>query len=212
MLAIDHAIIAVTDPESWAVQLHDLSGLAAVSGGRHEGQGTGNWIVPLGESYLELMTVVDHAEAEQSAMGRWVLDQTRNGDRLAAVSVRTDDIDGVASRTGYAVQPMSRRNEDDEVLSWRLVGLEAAMSDEQLPFFIQWDIDDAQHPGRMQVEHAVQPEDICWVEYGGDPDRLGDWLGDHTLPVRCVDEQPGPRTVAIRTPERMVRITTAGIA
>jgi hypothetical protein len=98
------------------------------------------------------------------------------------------------------------------VLEWRLVGLEAAMSDERLPFFIQWDIDDGRHPGRMQAEHAVDTQDICWIEYGGDPDRLGDWLGDHTLPVRCVGEQPGPRTVAIRTNKRIVRITTAGIA
>lgn len=212
MLAIDHAVVAVTDPESWAARLHDLSGLSAVAGGRHEGQGTGNWIVPLGESYLELMTVVDSAEAEESALGRWVLDQTRNGDRLAAVCVRTDDIDGVAARTGYEARQMSRRTQDDVVLSWRLVGLEAAMSDERLPFFIQWDIDDGQHPGRMPVQNDVEPQDICWVEYGGDSDRLGDWLGDHTLPVRCVDEQPGPRTIAIRTNKRIVRITSAGIA
>lgn len=212
MYAIDHAIVAVTDPESWAAQLRDLSGLAAVPGGRHEGQGTGNWIVPLGESYLELMTVVDRSEAEQSELGQWVLDQTRNGDRLAAVCIRTDDIDGIASRIGYTVQPMSRRTDDDDLLSWRLVGLEAAMSDEHLPFFIQWDVDDGQHPGRMRADHAIDPQDICWVEYGGDGDRLGDWLGDHTLPVRCVDEQPGPRTVAIRTNKRIVRVTTAGIA
>lgn len=212
MLAIDHATVTVTDPESWAAQLHDRSGLAAVAGGRHEGQGTGNWIVPLGESYLELMTVVDRAEAEESALGRWVLEQTRHGDRLAAVCIRTDDIDGIAARTGYEVQAMSRRTGDDDVLAWRLVGLEAAMSNERLPFFIQWDIDDRQHPGRMQVDHEVGPQDISWVEYGGDSNRLGDWLGDHTLPVRCVDEQPGPRTVAIRTAQRIVRITSAGIA
>jgi hypothetical protein len=212
MHAIDHAIVAVTDPESWAARLRDLSGLDAVPGGRHEGHGTGNWIVPLGESYLELMTVVDRPEAEQSELGRWVLDQTRNGDRLVAVCIRTDDIEEVASRTGLAVQPMSRRTADDGLLSWRLVGLEAAMSDERLPFFIQWDVDDGQHPGRMHADHAIDPQDICWVEYGGDSERLGDWLGDHSLPVRCVDEQSGPRTVAIRTNKRIVRVTTAGIA
>ena len=212
MLAIDHAIVAVTDPESWAARLRDLAGLEAVPGGRHEGQGTGNWIVPLGQSYVELMTVIDRPEAEGSALGRWVLDQTRNGDRLAAVCIRTDDIHDVASRIGHAVEPMSRRTTDDHVLSWRLAGLDAAMSDDRLPFFIQWDVDEGQHPGRLQIDHAIEPQDICWVEYGGDSDRLGEWLGDHTLPVRCVDEQPGPRTVAIRTTERIVRITTAGIA
>ena len=40
----------------------------------------------------------------------------------------------------------------------------------------------------FQIDHAIEPQDICWVEYGGDSDRLGEWLGDHTLPVRCVDD------------------------
>lgn len=211
MLAIDHAIIAVTDPEAWATQLRERTGLAAVPGGRHEGTGTGNWIVPLGDSYLELMTVVDHDEAEASELGQWVLDQTRNGDRLAAVCLRTDAIDELAAQLGRTPEAMSRRTDDGIELRWRLVGLDAALSDEQLPVFIEWDIDDERHPGRMPADHAVAPAGISWVEFGGDHERLEDWLGDGTPSIRCVDERSGPQTVAIATPDRLVRITTAGI-
>jgi len=212
MLAIDHAIIAVEDPAAWATQLRRRAGLAAVPGGRHEGTGTGNWIVPLGDAYLELMTVVDGAEAEASALGRWVLDQTRHGDRLAAVCLRTDAIDEVARRLGGTPEAMARRTEDGSVLRWRLVGLDAALSDEALPFFIQWDIAEGQHPGAVAADHAATPAGIPWVELGGDDARLAAWLGDHALPIRSVDEAPGPRTVAVATSEGLVRITTAGIA
>jgi len=212
MLAIDHAIIAVGDPEAWATQLQRRAGLSAVPGGRHEGTGTGNWIVPLGHAYLELMTVVDRVQAEASALGRWVLEQTRNGDRLAAVCLRTDAIDEIAERLGLAPEAMSRRTDDGTVLRWRLAGLDAALSEEALPFFIEWDIDDDQHPGTMAADHAATPTGIPWVEFGGDNARLAAWLGDHALPIRGVDEAPGPRTIAITTSERLVRITTAGIA
>ena len=46
--------------------------LPSVDGGRHPGWGTANRIVPLGDTYIELVTVVDEAEAAQSPFGRWV--------------------------------------------------------------------------------------------------------------------------------------------
>lgn len=211
MLRIDHVIIAVSDAESWANHLYDRAGLAAVPGGRHDGTGTGNWIVPLGDGYVELMTVVDEAEAEASPLGQWVLNQTRRGDRLAALCLRTDDIDEVAARIGGEPAAMSRRTEDGTVLQWRLAGLNEALSDDALPFFIQWDIDDGEHPGRTSVDHRVQPDDIRWIEYGGDGEALAERLGDHALPIRVVKESAGPRRVAIATAEGMVHVTSTGI-
>lgn len=231
MLAIDHVIVTVADPASWARQLRERTGLAAVPGGRHEGLGTGNWIVPLGDVYVELMTIADHDEAKASPLGRWVIEQISGGDRLAALCLRTDEIDDVGDRTGHRPQAMSRHADDGTALHWRLVGLDAAMSDERLPYFIQWDIAVGQHPGAMSVEHRVRPSgifvdpgspnqaadglrrsSIAWIEYGGDANRLSSWLGDHALPIRCVDEPPGPRRVAIATDEGHVVITTTGIA
>jgi hypothetical protein len=209
MLTIDHAIIAVQDPTATAEELVQR-GLRAIPGGRHPGHGTGNWIVPLGSTYLELMTVIDADEAEGSPMGRWMLRSSRHGDRLAAVCLRTDAIDEVAHRIGYRPEPMSREREDGTVLRWRLAGLEAAMSDEHLPFFITWDADDDQHPGRMPVDHDVTVDGISWIEYGGDPKRLAEWLGDHSLPIRSVDEQPGPRRLAIATADGPVIIAATG--
>jgi len=210
MLSIDHAIIAVQDPAATAAELAQR-GLHAVPGGRHPGHGTGNWIMPLGSSYLELMTVVDADEAGQSPMGRWVLESSRHGDRLAGLCLRTDAIDDVSSRIGHPPEAMVRERDDGVVVRWRLAGLEAAMSDEHLPFFITWDIDDDDlHPGRTPVDHDIAVDGILWVEYGGDPQRLAGWLGDHSLPIRWVDEPPGPRRLAIATSDGTVLIDATG--
>jgi hypothetical protein len=39
-------------------------GLASIEGGRHPGWGTANRIIPLGDAYIELVTVVDDEEAQ----------------------------------------------------------------------------------------------------------------------------------------------------
>ena len=51
---------------------------------------------------------------------------------------------------------MSRTRPDGVRLDWHLVAIDAAFG-EGLPFFIQWHIDDADHPGRAPVEHRVPP-------------------------------------------------------
>lgn len=210
MLEIDHAVLMVTDPAATADDFAQRAGLHAVPGGRHTGVGTANWIVPLGSSYIELLHVVDEGEAADSTLGRWVQEQTRNGDRLAALCVRTDDIEGVAGRSGGRVTSM-RREGEGPALEWRMVGLEEAMSDACLPFFVQWDVDDEQHPARIQADHTVVPDGIAWVEYGGDAERLADWLGDHTLPIRCTDGRPGPKRLAITTADGPVLLGATGL-
>jgi Glyoxalase-like domain len=73
-LELDHVLIAVADLNGAARDLESRHGLASVERGRHAGWGTANRIVPLGETYLELITVVDEAEAAASAFGRWIAD------------------------------------------------------------------------------------------------------------------------------------------
>ncbi len=197
MLAVDHVIVAVRDLDVAADRFYEVHGLASVAGGRHAGQGTGNRIVPLGDSYLELMAVVDRDEAAGNPLASWLdrqLDEI--GETPAALCLRTDDIDATARRTGHRPLPMSRTRPDGIELNWHLVGLEAAVSD-GLPFFIQWHVGDADHPGRTVVEHRGSPTGIAWVEFGGDEGQLESWLGPHELPLRHVDGRPGPLRVAV---------------
>ena len=107
-LWMDHVIYAVDDLDAAGAALFDREGLASVPGGRHEGWGTANRIVPLGESYLELIAVVDVEEAEGSEFGRAVRRALTEDHPLVGWVVATDDIDAVAKRLDLEVEEKSR--------------------------------------------------------------------------------------------------------
>ena len=65
-MRIDHVIYAAADLDAAAARIESELGLVAGGGGRHEGLGTVNRIVPLGGGYLELLAVADREEAEGS--------------------------------------------------------------------------------------------------------------------------------------------------
>src|SRR5207253_9345067 len=55
LVELDHVLIAVDDLAAAARELEARHGLASIRGGRHPGWGTANRIVPLGQTYLELV-------------------------------------------------------------------------------------------------------------------------------------------------------------
>ena len=67
---IDHIIIAAADAKAAADLIERELGLAAYQGGRHQGWGTENWIVPLEGSYLEIAAVFDEPVARKCDWGR----------------------------------------------------------------------------------------------------------------------------------------------
>jgi Glyoxalase-like domain len=69
---LDHVLFAVTDLEAASRAIEARIGLSSIEGGRHAGLGTANRIVPLGDSYVELVTVADEADARRNAFGSWL--------------------------------------------------------------------------------------------------------------------------------------------
>jgi len=202
MLRIDHVVCGVRDLDAAAERLWRDHGLGSAAGGRHPGQGTANRIVPLGDSYVELMAVVEPAETLESVFGRWVEVAVAGGDRLIAWVLSTDDLDGVASRLDLPVTVGSRARPDGVTLSWEMAGIEKTMADPSLPYFIAWDAPPELHPGRMEVQHRVRPQGISWVEVSAPRVKLDDWLGGEELPVRVEEHgTPALRSVGIATEE-----------
>ena len=199
MLRIDHVAYAVRDLDDAAVRFRTEFGLDSVVGGRHAGWGTANRIVPLGEQYLELIGVVDEAEAEATDFGRSVLQRTETGDGWFLIAVASDDVVLVGERIGLEVEAGTRIRPDGEVLRWRMAGLEDPRREPWMPFFLTWDVPGSLHPGSARAGHGIRAEGIAWVEVGGDPERLGAWLGDEELPIRVKSDEPGVRSVAIAT-------------
>jgi hypothetical protein len=201
MLRIDHVLLAVRDLDAAASAVETAYGLGSVPGGRHAGHGTANRIVPLGGgAYLELIGVVDAAEAEGSVLGRQVA--TAAGS-FFGWCVATDDLDAIAARLGREPLAMGRPNHRGEQLSWRLAGLEDSVADPALPFFITWDDDLASHPSREATGGRTQPLGVALLTVAADPDALSARLGPgHGLPLEVVDEEPrGVRSVRVTTAE-----------
>ena len=185
-MELDHVLIAVRDLADSADELADRYGLISIEGGRHPGWGTANRIVPLGKTYLELIAVVDEAEAAQSAFGRWV-GQAPSGLRPLGWAVRTPSLDDVARRLGLRVTPGSRLTPDGTLVRWRSAGIEQTLAEPSLPFFIEWTTG-SPFPGRAEADHRAGD-----VELEGDAARLAHWLGEHTPPI---DVRSGPSRVA----------------
>ena len=186
-MRIDHVVYATADLDAAAGRLEAKLGLAAVGGGRHEGLGTHNRIVPLGGGYLELLGVADPQEAAGSDFGRAMLERiTQHGDGLAGWAVAVEDVGQVAARLATSVTTIAR-----EGMSAQLTGVTEALSEPCLPFFLNRD------RGVLDPGAGGDHGGITWLEVAGDAARLEWWLGCTPLPVRVVDGEPAVRAVGI---------------
>lgn len=115
-------------------------------------------IVPLGAWYLELIAVVDEAEARASDRSRRVLDAVEAGRPFVTWAVRTRDLDALRNglisggRSLPAVRDGSRRTPDGRLLRWRTQELGGGA----LPFVIEWGVPDDEHPGRVKSANAPE--------------------------------------------------------
>lgn len=206
MLRLDHLGYAVRDLDEAAVRFREEFGLDSVVGGRHVGFGTANRIVPLGDHYLEIVGVVDRAEAEGSGFGRSVLERTAERDGWLVIVAETDDVEAEAARLGLEVSSGARLRPDGSEVRWRMTGLDAPEREPWMPFFIQWDMPAELHPGRQRAGHGVKATGIGWVEVGGDEERMRAWLGPGELPIRVTDAPPGIGRAAVATSDGEVVI------
>ena len=179
-------LIAVADLAATARDLDARFGLTSIEGGRHPGWGTANRIVPLGDPYLELVSVVDTAEAARTRFGRWVARFAGENARPLGWAVRVLDIDAVARRLDLTIGAGSRATRSGETLRWRMAGLERAAAEPSLPFFIEW-APNTPFPGRAPIRHRAGEVRVARLDLEGDADRLATWLGGDELPIAVGD-------------------------
>ena len=208
---IDHFQIAVEDLDTAAVLFEHEYGLSSIPGGRHPGRGTANRIIPLGSDYLELIAVVDSAEAAKLPTSQRVADAIAGRHRFATWAVRTDDLAAMRrylGSAGFDLPPISRgaRTRPDGVtLEWQMQETVKDATPSPLPFLIQWSLPEGMYPGAAPIRHRSGARRIAAVRLA-DPhpersmERLRTLLGDD-IDFR-LESAPhaGVRAVELETP------------
>jgi hypothetical protein len=193
-LRIDHVIYGVHDLDVAAARLNGEHELGFVRGGRHPG-GTMNSIAPLeSPQYLELITVADPAGETAEMLQR----EMDGEERLVGWAIEPDDLDAVAARLGIEPFVGSIDNPNGSSGTWRIVGNE---EDSAFPFFIEYD-GDPEVRRRAWAERRAEAGNnwvraITFVEVGADAEAMRAWIGDDSIPVRCIEGERGVLAVGL---------------
>jgi hypothetical protein len=184
-----------------AARIGALLGEEFQDGGIHPRFGTRNMVLPLtAGTYIEVVAVLDHPASDKAPFGQAVRARSELGGGWLGWVVAVDDITKVEERLGR----------DGFELRWRQIGVKGLQSDPQLPFFIQWQSPEEQHPSAG----ATGDVRLGALEIAGDPNRVSDWLGNSVEgPLEDVDVQwvaphgtPGVVAARFLTPNGAVRI------
>jgi hypothetical protein len=188
VLELSQIIFGVRDLEVAADRFRSM-GFDVLDGGVHPGVGTANRVIPLGGQYLELLGVISPEQAGANEYGRSLLRATAEGDRLVRWSLRTDDIAAIAAGLGISVERRRRERPDGEVLTWKAAGLDLALADATLPFFMQWDRPE-QYPGAMPAAHENGARGVTRLMVTPrDAVRFQSWTADADVPLQVVERQ-----------------------
>jgi hypothetical protein len=212
-MRLDHIVFAA-GPGGLAGTAERLSGLLGEDfqdGGVHPRFGTRNRIMPLTDrTYLELVEVLDHPASDKAPFGQAVRARSELGGGWLGWVVAVDDITPLEERLGRSAVNGNRHRPDGTELLWKQLGVKGLQADPQLPFFVQWEGDSAEHPstgasGKISLES---------LEIAGDPARVSEWLGQPVeRPLEEVKVEwvapngtPGIVAVTFQTPNGLVRI------
>ena len=151
MAALDHLVYVVPDLDVAIARFAETYGVEPAHGGAHEGRGTRNALVGLGDgAYLELISV-DPDQPEPERPRPFGVDGS-GGPRLVTYAVHAagdETIDDLAERLRDLgrdpgeISSMSRSTPDGTLLRWRLTAPSTSL-DGALPFLIDWG--DTEHP------------------------------------------------------------------
>jgi hypothetical protein len=212
-MRLDHIVFAA-GPDGLAgtaARLSALLGEEFADGGVHPRFGTRNRILPLTDgTYLELVEVLDHPASDKAPFGQAVRARSELGGGWMGWVVSVDDITPLEERLGRESVKGNRHRPDGTELLWRQLGVKGLQSDPQLPFFIQWETESAEHPSTGSTGNIS----LEALEIAGDPARVSEWLGapveqpleDVKVEWVAPNGTPGIVAVAFQTPNGLVRI------
>jgi hypothetical protein len=212
-MRLDHLSFAA-GPDGLASTAHRIGGLLGrefIDGGVHPRFGTRNMTLPLaGNTYLEIVEVLDHPASDKAPFGQAVRARSAAGGGWLGWVVAVDDITVVEKRLGREAVTGHRYRPDGTELHWKQIGVNGLLADPQLPFFVQWQI-----PAELHPSAGADPSfSLACLEIAGDPRRVSEWLGETVeAPLEDVKVDwvaphgtPGILAAQILTPDGLVRL------
>jgi Glyoxalase-like domain len=211
-MRLDHLSFAA-GPDGLASTAQRLGGLLGkdfVDGGVHPRFGTRNMTLPLtGDTYLEIVEVLDHPASDKAPFGQAVRARSALGGGWLGWVVAVKDISVVETRLGREAAKGNRHRPDGSELRWKQIGVSGLIADPQLPFFIEWESPSEMHPSAG----ATDDFSLACLEIAGDPQRVSEWLGESVeAPLEDVKVEwvapngtPGILAVQFQTPRGLVR-------
>ena len=175
-MRLDHIVFAAGNGglAGTTERLSDLLGAEFAGGGVHPRFGTRNAILPLTDgTYLEVVEVLDHPASDKAPFGQAVRARSELGGGWMGWAVSVDDIEPFEQRLGRESVNGNRHRPDGVELLWKQLGVKGLQSDPQLPFFLEWCVDPANHPSAG----ATGDISLEALEIAGDPARVSEWLG-----------------------------------
>lgn len=140
LTGLDHIIIGVNDLAEAEKSFGQNLGLAVSGGGIHPTGGTANCVIVIGDTYIELITLYEPREAQQS-----ILERLAMGDGYLNFALSSNDIDadGAAMKQrGMSVigpTPGQLTSPDGRARRWSRVDVERPDLTQRYPFIIQHD-------------------------------------------------------------------------
>ncbi len=204
---VDHLVYATPDLGAGVARVEELLGRPLVPGGRHEGWGTRNALMDLGDgAYLEVIGPDPDAGFDGLPV-LFGIDRL-DGPRLVTWAVKARRLDAVVEQAGAAgvelgpVAHGARALPDGTTLTWQLTNPFADRYGGTVPFLIDWG--DGAHP-TDSLPDACELLTVT-VEHP-DPGRVADALRLVGADAPVV-EGPRPRLVAtIRAPAGPVELS-----
>lgn len=174
-MRLDHVSYAVAPQElaDTVQRLGALLGSTFVDGGKHPGFGTRNFILPAANGmYVEVVTTLDHPSTEQSVFAQAVKHRYEEGGGWLSWVISVDDISEIEKNLGREAVSGHRRRPDGFDLQWKQIGVKDVLTNPELPFFIQWLTDEAEHPSRNSSELKISS-----LSLAGSETTLNEYLG-----------------------------------
>lgn len=191
---VDHLMMGVADFRASAADWQSDHGLAAIEGLRFdEAPAFGNWAVPLGRTWIELVGVADEEAGRGDPRAQMFASVVSARDRLLGWALAPENLDAVAERLQLPVSDRhATRIATGERFTWRQVGFDETRVEYYLPFFIGWDHDvhTEMDLSTSEVANArAKPEEVT-LKLTGDPGRLARWLGEIEAPISITHGTP----------------------